>query len=276
MCTNFVEAPFVLPESSRIGGSVLSLLLTLLGATPVAPAAPVPSAAPADGEALVRAMYDKYKGKWYRTLTFVQTTTDLRKNTKETWYEAARIPGMLRIDIAPVDSGKTILFRNDSIYQFEGGALKASQDFVHPLMVLGFDVYLDTPETTVTRLKGLGFDLSKIREDSWQGRKVYVVGAAKGDTATKQFWIDKERLLFVRMLETGKSGNHPLVETQFNKYIPVGKAWCSVEVKFIVNGNLVTMEEYADVKGDSPLPDELFDPAKYGKPGWVVTPQRIN
>jgi hypothetical protein len=235
--------------------------------------APQP-AAPANGEALIRAMYDRYKGKWYQTLTFVQTTSDMKKNSKETWYEAARIPGILRIDIAPIDSGKTILFRNDSIYQFDGGAVKFAGPFVHPLMVLGFDVYLDPAEKTIDRLKALGFDLSRIREDNWQGRSVYVVGAAKGDSATKQFWIDKERLVFVRMLETAKNGSHPLVETQFNKYIPVGNAWCSVEVKFIVNGALQTMEEYADVKGDPALPDELFDPAKYGPPGWVVNPVR--
>lgn len=245
---------------------MLSLLLSLLIPAPVpSPAAP----APADGEALIRAMHDKYQGKWYTTLTFVQTTTDYRKNTKETWYEAARIPGILRIDIAPLDSGKTILFRNDSIYQFGGGTLKASQAFVHPLMVLGFDVYADPADKTVQRLKGLGFDLSKLREDTWQGRPVYVVGAAKGDTTTKQFWIDRERLLFVRSLETAPNAQKSLVETQFNKYEPLGKGWISIEVKFFVGGKLVTMEEYADVKGDPALPEELFDPSRYGRPGWV-------
>ena len=245
---------------------MLSLLLALITTSPALAPAPV---APANGEALIRAMHDKYKGKWYRTLTFVQTTIDMRKNTRETWYEAARIPGILRIDIAPIDSGKTILFRNDSIYQFEGGALKGSGPFVHPLMVLGFDVYLDPPEKTLARLKGVGFDLSSIREDTWQGRPVYVVGAAKGDTTTKQFWIDRDRLVFVRMLETSRSGSGALVETLFNKYEPLGQGWISVEVKFNVNGSTVTQEEYADVKGDPTLPEELFDPSRYGRPGWV-------
>jgi hypothetical protein len=243
---------------------VLALLISL-----AAVSVPSTPAAPADGEALIRSMYQRYQGKWYHTMTFVQTTTDLRKNTKETWYEAARIPGILRIDIEPVDSGKTLLFRNDSIYQFQGGQLKATAPFVHPLMVLGFDVYADPPERTLEKLKGIGFDLSKIREDTWQGRPAYVVGAAKGDTTTRQFWVDRERLVFVRLLEPSRSGNGALVETQFNKYQPLGKGWISVEVRFSVNGQLVTMEEYADVKGDPPLPDELFDPSKYGRPGWV-------
>ena len=55
-------------------------------------------------------MHDAYAGKWYKTLSFVQKTSypDARV---ETWYEAAEIPGKLRIDVAPIDSMKTILFR---------------------------------------------------------------------------------------------------------------------------------------------------------------------
>jgi hypothetical protein len=229
------------------------------------------STAPTNGKELIKAMRERYPD-WYTTLTFVQKTTDLRKNTVETWYEAARVPGMLRIDIAPIDSGKVILFRNDSIYQFGGGALKASQPFVHPLMVLGFDVYRDPAERTVARLEGLGYDLSRLREDSWQGRPVYVVGAAAGDTTSRQFWIDKERLLFVRSLETAKSG--ALSETLFNKYVPLGKGWIAPEVIFNVNGKTVIREEYSEMKADMKLPDALFDGSAYGKPAWVGKGER--
>jgi hypothetical protein len=41
---------------------VLVALSTALAAT----------AAPKDGEELIRQMHDRYAGKWYRTLTFVQ------------------------------------------------------------------------------------------------------------------------------------------------------------------------------------------------------------
>jgi len=223
-----------------------------------------------DGAALIRAMHDRYQGKWYRTLSFVQTTTLTKPAPrKETWYEAARIPGMLRIDIAPVDSANTILFRNDTIYRFVGGALKATRPFIHPLMVLGFDVYADPADRTIDKLKQLGFDLSQIREDSWQGRPAYVVGAASGDTASAQFWIDQERLLFVRMLEPLPNSNGAIAETQFNRYQPLGGGWISVEVVFNVNGELATKEEYADVRGDPELPANLFEATTYAPPGWV-------
>ena len=240
---------------------MLSLsLAALLLATP-----PVPT-----GADLVRQMHARYEGQWYRTLTFVQTTHLYGPAPRtETWYEAARIPGMLRIDIAPVDSGKTIFFRNDSIYQTKGGAVAARSAFVHPLMVLGFDVYLDPVEKTLGRLEGLGFDLTKVHETTWQGAPVYVVGALAGDTTSKQFWVEKDRLLFVRMLEPVPGGSGRVSETQFNRYQPLGKGWIAVEVVFRVGDQVRMKEEYADVRGDVTLPESLWDPARYARPGWV-------
>ncbi len=232
--------------------------------------APLTRSAPSDGEALIRAMHDRYQGKWYQTLTFVQTTTLAKPTPRtETWYEAARIPGMLRIDIAPLDSANTLYFRMDSVYRIANGKLKISRPFVHPLMVLGFDVYADAPETTIGKLKALNFDLSKLHEEKWQGRPAYVVGAAAGDTTTAQFWVDKERLVFVRMIEPAKDGKGGVEETQFNRYQKLGKGWIAIEVTFTVNGELLQKEEYADPRADVKLPEGLFDPANYQAARWM-------
>jgi hypothetical protein len=220
---------------------------------------------PSNGEELVRAMHDKYAGSWYKTVTFTQKTTK-EDGSVETWYEAASIPGKLRIDIAPVDSGNMLLFRADSIYQFRSGAVAAAQPFVHPLMVLGFDVYADPADVTIGKLKNLGFDLATMHETTWQGRPVYVVGAAQGDTTVNQFWVDKDRLLFVRMLQKARNG--AIVETRFNKYEKLGGGWISPEVLFMRDGKVLTSEEYTDIKGDVQLPEGLFAP-EYRKAQWI-------
>jgi hypothetical protein len=224
-----------------------------------------------DGQALIRAMHDRYAGKWYETLTFVQTTSLSKPEPhQETWYEALRVPGYLRIDIAPLDSGTTLIFRGDSIYIINQGTLRGGRPLVHPLMVLGFDVYHDPADRTVQRLTGLGFDLGRIREDTWQGRKVYVVGADAGDSTTAQFWVDRERLLLVRMLEPAKDKSGATNETQFNNYQQVGGGWVAAEVVFNRDGATVTREEYADIRGEVPLPQALFDPEHYARPEWVT------
>src|SRR6185295_7859879 len=119
------------------------------------------SPAPKTGEELIKAMHDRYAGKWYSTLTFTQKTT-YPDGHIETWYEAAKLPGTLRIDVAPLDSGKAIIFRRDSIYIVKDGKAAPGRAFVHPLLVLGFDVYVDPAPTTIAKLRGLRFDLTKV------------------------------------------------------------------------------------------------------------------
>ena len=239
--------------------------LALLAAVPTRLTAVDP---PKDGTELIGQMRERYAGKWYRTLTFVQKTT-LGDGKVETWYEAAELPGKLRIDIAPLEGKNTLLFRNDSIYDFKNGALVKSDRLIHPLMVLGFDVYAQPVETTIKQLQSLGFDLTRLHESTWQGRPAYVVGAAAGDSVTRQFWIDKERLYFVRMLEPGKKDPSARVETQFNKYIPMGQGWLETEVRFLVNGETKMLEEYTQPKAGVTLDPAIFDAGSWMPPGWV-------
>lgn len=241
-------------------------------------AAPLPAGreavAPTSGLALLQRMHDAYRGRWYRTLTFVQTTS-FPDGHQEIWYEAAQLPGKLRIDIAPIDSGKMSLFRNDSIYSFDHDTLVRSGALVHPLLVLGFDVYASSPDTTAAKLKALGLDLSQIHQASWQGRPAWVVGAAEGDSLTPQFWVDAERLVFVRLIERRPpppdKPDAPArrLETQFNRYRQLGGGWIAPEVVFLVDGQERLKEEYHDMKADVTLPAELFSPDGYRKPGWV-------
>jgi len=219
---------------------------------------------PMTGRDLLRAMHDRYAGRWYKTLTFTQRNTATHPDgTQEhsTWLEYAGLPGRLRIEFLPADSGQGLLFVNDSQYVFRGDTLVNATAFVHPLMVLGFDVYFDPVERTVSRLERLKFDLvGPVREDSWDGRPVYVVGArGGGDLRTRQFWVDKERLVFVRLLEPGQRDTTRLNDIRFNKYQPAGPAWVSAEVVFLVDGRPSWLEEYTEIKTDLPLPPALFD-----------------
>jgi outer membrane lipoprotein-sorting protein len=222
-------------------------------------------------EELVQAMQKKYAKSWYKTATFVQKTTNYDKDGKakvETWYEALSVPGHLRIDITPVKDGNGILFTEGKVYSFKEGKVEDSRPFVHPLLVLGFDIYTMPQQEALDTLKKLKFDLSILREDTWQGRKVYVVGAKEGDMRSPQFWIDQERLYFVRMIRpAGKDGVNTS-ETQFNKYQRLGGGWMAPEVIFMVNGKTVTTEEYSDLRANPQLDAKLFDPQYWTTAHW--------
>jgi hypothetical protein len=215
-----------------------------------------------DGKGLVRAMHDRYAAKWYKTLTFTQTTTRYDADGTahaETWYEAIEVPSKLRIDFDPVAKGSGYQFVGDVLNIFEDGKLKSSNPFVHPLLLLGFDVYLLPPDESINKVTKLGYDLSIIREDTWQGRPVYVVGAKAGDMQSPQFWIDKQELYFVRSVGPAGRDKTKTSETQFNKYQKAGGGWIAAEVLFLVDGKRATLEEYYDVKVNPKLDEKLFE-----------------
>ena len=220
---------------------------------------------------LVRAMHDRYAGAWYHTATFTQRNTRYLPSgaaDTSTWLEAMRVPGALRIDIEPLAQKNGILFVRDSQFIVGGGQLTRSIPSVHPLMVLGFDVYADPPERTVSRIRSLGFDLTKIHEAEWQGRPAYVVGAAAGDLHSRQFWVDRERLLFVRLLQPDRDTSKT-AEIQFNKYRKLGNGWLAPEVVFLTDGKPTFIERYEDIRVDPQLNDALFDPRAWNAvPHW--------
>lgn len=216
------------------------------------------------GGELVAVMQKKYAGKWYKTLTFVQKTiTHKPDGTTEaaTWYEALSAPGKLRIDFEPLDKHEGIIFADGKIHVFRDGKLANSRPFVHPLLVLGFDVYTQPAATTIAQLKAMGIDMTVFHEDTWQGEPVYVVGAKQGDMNAQQFWVTKKNLLFVRLIQLGGRDKKVVQETQFNKYVKVkGGGWVSAEVLFFVDGKPTTTEEYSDIRAGNALDANLWNP----------------
>jgi hypothetical protein len=244
----------------------LLILFLMVFAAPIAQAKKITTT-----EDLIQAMQKKYGKSWYKTATFVQRTTEFDKDGKVTisiWYEALSVPGSLRIDFTPVKDGNGILFTNRTIYSFKDGKVENTRPFVHPLMILGFDIYKLPAADVIDVLKKLKFDLSILREDSWQDRPVYVVGAKQGDLHSPQFWIDKKNLYFVRMLRPAGKDGAQTSEAQFNKYQKLGGGWISPEVIFMVDGRIVTTEGYSEMRANVPLDSKLFDPQFWTTVHW--------
>ena len=231
-----------------------------LAACAGAPRAP---SVPASGDAVLRAMRERYDGKWYRTLTFGQRTVQIPPGggaeRSATWWEAMSIPGRLRIETDTAGrSGQ--LFARDSQFVIVNGALRRGVPGHNVLQVLGFDVYAQPVERTSGILRALGFPGGPVRVDTWDGRPVYVVGGAPGDLHSHQYWIDRERLVFVRLLQPFPGDTAQTYDVRFNKYRPLGDAWIAPEVEALVAGKRTLYEEYFDVRENPRLPDALFDP----------------
>ena len=224
-----------------------------------------------NGEDLLRAMHDRYKDSWYHTVTFTQKSTTYKldgTSSAETWYEAALLPGKLRIDIGPAADGKGYVFSNGSVTVIKENKVVANVKDVNMLLVLGFDVYRQDPETTINVVKGEGYDLSKLREDSWEGKPAYVVGGEKDDLKSKQFWVAKDTLLFVREIEPARDDASKLDDIRFIHYQPLAGAWIAAGVEVYSNGKKVFSEDYSDIQANVKLDPAVFDPEKFSTTHW--------
>jgi hypothetical protein len=223
------------------------------------------------GAELVRAMHDRYADAWYRTLRFrqtvVRTAADGSHPPDEIWLEYADIPGKLRIDQAHDYNGNGIIYAGDSLFAFRDGQLTRRAAQRNLLLVLGFDVNRQPVERTLRVLTAEGFDLSRFRRARWEGRAVYVVGAEEGDERSAQFWVDEERLLFVRLVRPTAGANPGIQDIRFEAYRPLGRGWIAPVVRFLVDGREVMREDYFDIEADPALPPGLFDPTQWGKGG---------
>ena len=212
-------------------------------------------------------MRERYDGKWYKTLTFLQNntryTTDGREE-KSQWMEYLSVPGKLRIEFLPRSSGSGVLFTNGRAYTFEGGTRIDTKRQIHPLILLTGDVYVLPAAVTLRRLDSLGVNRTRFRQDRWDGRRVYVVGAAPGDTTSTQLWVDVDRLLLVRWIESQGSGTRRVAsDTRLSAYKSIDGYAIPTEISVYRAGRPVFKEVYADLRVNVPFSPTLFEPARW-------------
>ena len=228
-------------------------------------ARPVAGQPPKSGDDVIRAMHARYAGKWYKTLSFVQRAIFSDGKPEEEWWEAAVIPGGLRIDVAPVDSGKTFLYRGDSTFAFDKKKQVRAAEGRNILEILAFDVYNQAPERTIALMKAEKFDPSKLREDTWKGTAVWVIGVPGSE-----LWIEKNRLILLRVLEPGAGGITS--DISFDKVVKLGNGWIGTEVNFIRGGKLAFHEVYRDWKINPAVTMSLFDTPVWKRAAWIPKP----
>jgi len=198
------------------------------------------------GDGLLRAMHDRYQSSWYQTVTFTQKSTTYKADgtsTAETWYEAALLPGKLRIDIGAPASGNGYVLSDGTVTILQSNKVVGTRPQVNMLLVLGFDVYRQAPESTAKVVQGEGYDLNKLHEDTWEGHAAYVVGAEKGDLKSKQFWVAKDTLLFVRLIEPSRGDPKKLDDIRFSDYRALASAWIAARVEVYSEDKKVFSED---------------------------------
>jgi hypothetical protein len=236
-------------------------------ATKPAASRPASSVRVTSSSGLIKAMHDRYDGKYLKTMSFLQNNTAYTttgQEQKSQWYEHIEIPGKLRIAFLPASQKSGLVQVNDRVASFDNGIRVDFRPSVNPLLLLTADVYVAPVAAIIRGLDTLHVDDSIIRDDSWDGQPVYVVGAKAGDTTSNQLWVDRDQLRLVRFIQSQKVGERTTVsDTRVQGYKEIGGFDVPTEFLLIRNGRPVWREEYADVRINTDFPPGTFDQARW-------------
>lgn len=233
----------------------------------IPPAAKPAAPSVTDGRSLVGVMRAKYDTTWYKTLSFTQNNTLYSARgttTTSQWRQRIAVPGKLRIDYLPLTSRSGVLFDGARVHTFDNGRAIDAQPAINAQLLLTADVYSLPLDRSTRLLDSLGFDLTKLRRDTWEGQGVYVVGAAAGDSTTSQFWVDSTRLVPLRIIQKQRQGSRDIVtDVRFGKFTEIGGLPIATDVVQYRDGRLIFREQRVDVKINEPIGDAVFDASKW-------------
>jgi len=232
------------------------------------PARPSVSAARVStSSGLIKAMHDRYDGKYVKTMSFLQNNTRYTAagvEQKSQWYEHIEIPGKLRIAFLPATQKSGLVQVDDRVASFDNGIRVDFRPSVNPLLLLTADVYVSPIATVMRGLDSLHVDSEMIRTDEWEGQSVYVVGAKAGDSTSNQMWVDRDQLRLVRFIQRQKAGDRTIVsDIRVLSYKEMGGFDVPTEFLVIRNGRPVWREQYADVRLNEDFPPGTFDQARW-------------
>lgn len=212
---------------------------------------------------LLKAMHDRYGGKYLKRMSFLQnntayTTTGQARQTQ--WYEHIEVPGKLRIAFLPASQKSGLVQVEDRVASFDNGIRVDFRPSVNPLLLLTADVYV-APVATIQRgLDSLHVDSDVIRSDVWEGEPVYVIGAKAGDSTSNQMWVDKDHLRLVRFIQRERT---IVSDIRVRNYKEIQGFDVPTEFLVIRNGRPVWREQYADVRINESFPPGTFDQARW-------------
>src|SRR6266550_9162452 len=216
---------------------------------------------------LLKAMHDRYDGKFLKTMSFLQNNTQYSstgEEKKSQWYEHIEVPGKLRIAFLPASTKSGLVQVDDKVASFDNGIRVDFRPSINPLLLMTADVYV-APVAAITRsLDSLHVDLELMRDDQWDGRPVYVVGAKAGDTTSNQVWIDREHLRLVRFIQTSRAGDRTMIsDIRVQDYKEIQGFEIPTEFLVVRNGKPFWREQYADVRINDEFQPGTFDQARW-------------
>ena len=249
--------------------AVLLGLVSLSAACARVPRAPAgiparPSAIPRNGLEVIGAMRRAHPSRELRSLTLAVRVVDARDSSRVRRARVyADLPGRMRMEAIPASARTGYVRHRQRISVFEGGKRVNRMNRVDLAALVAYDVFAQSIDTTIIWLDSARVRFGLSRLDEFEGRKVWVVGAPKGDSTTAQFWVDAEKWRVVRVIQREPWNGNQLVDLRFTDFADVHDVPVPKQVAVYRGGRLVQRQEIAILDVNKRVPSRAFDLARW-------------
>lgn len=253
--------------------AVVGLLATLascgggLGRTPTAPPSSPARASipPRNGLEVIGAMRRAHPSRELRSLSFTISTTEYRDDSSRVVLSRAHaaLPGKFRVTRLPTSTRSGFVRDRHRLAIFERGRRIGALTRVDLTILLAYDVFAQSIDTTIMWLDTARIRFALARRDELDGRRVWVVGAMDGDTTSSQFWIDAERWRVLRVIQRDPRSPGDVVDVRFTEFTELLGVPVPTRNAVYRNGALVQTQFVSDVAVNPSLPSRAFDLSRW-------------
>jgi len=217
-----------------------------------------PKNAPRNGLEVIGWMRFEHPSRALKSMSFTLTRERLTDSSMSKAAGYARLPGSLRTDVLSGD--RTSLVRNrHRLSLFRNGKRVATSTGVDLRTLLAFDVFAQGIDTTIMWLDSARVRFGYAREDEWNGRRAWVVGAMAGDDSSTQFWVDARNWRLLRVIQREPDNPRVLTDARYIAYDELLDTPVPTRIEIWRGGRLVERHTLSDFVANPSLPARTFD-----------------
>jgi hypothetical protein len=248
--------------------AAIASLILLSACALIAPPASSPARAPMtprNGLEVIGAMRRTHPSRQLVSLAFTVTTTQLRggASRRSTARVIARLPGRYRETRQPAASGTGSVRVHQMLSLFERGRMTGKARRVDIGILVAYDVFAQSIDTTIMWLDSSTVRFGLARRDRFDGRDVWVVGAESGDMRSAQFWVDADLWRVVRVIQPDPRDGDDVLDLRFTAFSEHFGIPLPMKTHVYRNGALAETREVSQLSVNARVPARAFDLSRW-------------
>lgn len=234
--------------------------------SPAGTRAPAPArmrTTPSNGLEVIGWMRRAHPSRELRSLAFTISTTEYRGQSEKAIQSRAyaALPGRLRVDVLPEATRSGFVRNRQRLAVFDRGRRVSLLSRIDLATMMAYDLFAQNIDTTIMWLDSANVRIALLRPDEFNGQRVWVVGAAEGDTSSAQFWVDADKWRVVRVIQ--RDARNRVSDVRFTEYTEVLDVPIPTRIVVYRGGTLVQEQEISDLAANPTLPTRAFDLARW-------------